>query len=204
MRSAGRRPAGSAPQARRGAGPRPPRRREGPAAARVRPLHAGPGGSSPTHHAPAFRVMLQVVETVAWLFCDSAGRGGDGCRSRRGRSEWRDDGAAPGRPGLRVVLLDRARFPRDKACGEGLMPPGVDVLRRLGLYDQVLATGARPLHDVTYQHEGGRPEASARFPNDPSRGVQRQASGSAGPHSMRCWWTRCAARRPRRCARVRS
>ena len=72
------------------------------------------------------------------------------------------------RRGLRVVLLDRARFPRDKACGEGLMPPGVDVLRRLGLYDQVLATGARPLHDVTYQHEGGRPEASARFPNDPS------------------------------------
>ena len=26
--------------------------------------------------------------------------------------------------GRRVVVFDRATFPRDKACGEGLMPPG--------------------------------------------------------------------------------
>ena len=37
------------------------------------------------------------------------------------------------RLGHDVVLVDRARFPRDKACGEGVMPPGVAVLRRLGL-----------------------------------------------------------------------
>jgi menaquinone-9 beta-reductase len=74
------------------------------------------------------------------------------------------------RQGHRVVLVDRARFPRDKACGEGLMPPGVEVLRRLGLHEKVLATGAQPLHGVAYQHEGGRPAAYAPFPPPPSGG----------------------------------
>jgi menaquinone-9 beta-reductase len=72
------------------------------------------------------------------------------------------------RRGYRVTVLDRARFPRDKACGEGLMPPGVGVLRRLGLYETVLATGARPLQGVTYQLEGGDPAATATFPNAPA------------------------------------
>ena len=35
--------------------------------------------------------------------------------------------------GVRTALLDRARFPRDKACGEGLMPAGVEVLEGLGV-----------------------------------------------------------------------
>lgn len=68
------------------------------------------------------------------------------------------------RAGHSVTVLDRARFPRDKACGEGLMPPGVDVLRRLNLLDEVLATGARPLGGVTYTHPGGSPTADAPFP----------------------------------------
>jgi menaquinone-9 beta-reductase len=72
------------------------------------------------------------------------------------------------RRGHRVTVFDRARFPRDKACGEGLMPPGVGVLHRLGLYESVLATGARPLDGVTYQHEGGRPAATAAFPVAPT------------------------------------
>ena len=37
------------------------------------------------------------------------------------------------RAGLRAVVVDRARFPRDKPCGEGLMPSGAAVLRDLGL-----------------------------------------------------------------------
>jgi 2-polyprenyl-6-methoxyphenol hydroxylase-like FAD-dependent oxidoreductase len=80
------------------------------------------------------------------------------------------------RRGHRVTVLDRAHFPRDKACGEGLMPPGVAVLRRLGLYDAVLATGARPLLGVTYQHAGGRVTASARFPR-PTSGEQAPGLG---------------------------
>jgi 2-polyprenyl-6-methoxyphenol hydroxylase-like FAD-dependent oxidoreductase len=67
-------------------------------------------------------------------------------------------------------VIDRARFPRDKPCGEGLMPPGVEVLRRLDLLDAVLATGAQPLNGVTYTHLGGKPTATAAFPTPPGGG----------------------------------
>jgi len=36
------------------------------------------------------------------------------------------------RRGLRVALVDKARFPRPKACGEGLLPHGLAALRELG------------------------------------------------------------------------
>ncbi|KQX62838.1 geranylgeranyl reductase family protein [Angustibacter sp. Root456] len=39
------------------------------------------------------------------------------------------------RQGLDVVLADKARFPRDKACGDGLTPRAIAELRRLGLSD---------------------------------------------------------------------
>lgn len=37
------------------------------------------------------------------------------------------------RRGLKVALVDRARFPRAKACGEGLLPQGVAALRDSGI-----------------------------------------------------------------------
>ncbi len=76
------------------------------------------------------------------------------------------------RLGHDVVLVDRARFPRDKACGEGLMPPGVDALRRMGLYERVLATGARPLRRVSYQQAGHPPRVSVPFPLPPGGGPE--------------------------------
>jgi menaquinone-9 beta-reductase len=41
------------------------------------------------------------------------------------------------RPDARVLLLDKATFPRDKTCGDGIAPHGLDVLRRLGVPDAV-------------------------------------------------------------------
>lgn len=38
-----------------------------------------------------------------------------------------------GRRGLRVALLEKARLPRPKACGEGLLPHGVAALAEMGL-----------------------------------------------------------------------
>ncbi len=38
-----------------------------------------------------------------------------------------------GQEGHRVLLLDRAVFPRHKTCGEGIMPEGVRVLESLGV-----------------------------------------------------------------------
>ena len=40
-------------------------------------------------------------------------------------------------PDARVLLLDRAEFPRDKVCGDGIAPHVLDVLRGLGAGDVV-------------------------------------------------------------------
>jgi flavin-dependent dehydrogenase len=81
------------------------------------------------------------------------------------------------RSGHRVTVVDRGRFPRDKACGEGLMPSGVGALRRLGVLDTVLTSGAPLLRTVTYRMaEPGGPSATAPFPTPPG-GVQEWGLG---------------------------
>jgi flavin-dependent dehydrogenase len=49
------------------------------------------------------------------------------------------------REGLRVMLADRAAFPRDKACSEYLSPEAVRLLDQLGVVDDLEAAGAQPL-----------------------------------------------------------
>src|SRR3954452_10523296 len=41
-------------------------------------------------------------------------------------------------PGCSVLLMDRAAFPRDKACGDGIAPHALDELARLGVADVLL------------------------------------------------------------------
>ena len=43
------------------------------------------------------------------------------------------------RAGLDVVLIDQHAFPRDKVCGDGLIPDAHHALRKLGVLDEVLA-----------------------------------------------------------------
>jgi geranylgeranyl reductase family protein len=43
----------------------------------------------------------------------------------------------------RVLLLDRKQFPRDKACGDGLLPDAQGVLRRAGLLERAVELGHR-------------------------------------------------------------
>jgi flavin-dependent dehydrogenase len=64
-----------------------------------------------------------------------------------------------GRDGLTVELFERARFPREKPCGEGLMPAGVAVLEQLGLAE---AVGGAPFYGVRYHF--GDLMAEGRFP----------------------------------------
>ena len=66
------------------------------------------------------------------------------------------------RAGRTVALLDRAAFPRRKACGEGILPAGVAVLRELGVLDEAAALG-RAFKGVSYTTREGR-EARCRFP----------------------------------------
>ena len=42
-------------------------------------------------------------------------------------------GALRADPGLRVALLDRADFPRDKCCGDGIAPHVIDLLEEAGV-----------------------------------------------------------------------
>lgn len=65
--------------------------------------------------------------------------------------------------GYRVAVFDKERFPRDKPCGEGLMPPGVDVLSRLKLDRSVADTGAPDFQGIAFGL-AGQPPTYVPFP----------------------------------------
>jgi geranylgeranyl reductase family protein len=48
------------------------------------------------------------------------------------------------RKGRRVLLADRAAFPREKVCGDALIPDAVACLRRAGLWEEVRDAGYAP------------------------------------------------------------
>ena len=52
--------------------------------------------------------------------------------------------------GHRVIIFDKQAFPRDKPCGEGLMPGGRPALRELGLEENVVSGGAPPLRGIQF------------------------------------------------------
>ena len=89
-------------------------------------------------------------------------------------------GALRADPGLRVLLLDRADFPRDKSCGDGIAPHVVDVLGAVGAGGRRRRLGAA---------------APARACAAASRGVERAdgpagVGGAAGRLRRTAWSTR--------------
>jgi geranylgeranyl reductase family protein len=64
-------------------------------------------------------------------------------------------GALAARPDARVLLLDRARFPRDKSCGDGVAPHALDVLSSVGADDAV--DGFRPVSRLRLGFSDGVP-----------------------------------------------
>jgi len=64
------------------------------------------------------------------------------------------------RAGVAVRIVERARFPRTKVCGEYLSGGAVDALARLGVLDAVRAV-ASPLRGVRLVPTGGEPVALA-------------------------------------------
>jgi geranylgeranyl reductase family protein len=53
-------------------------------------------------------------------------------------------------PSLRVLLLDRSDFPRDKSCGDGIAPHVLDALAEVGAADVV--QGWSPLRELELAH----------------------------------------------------
>jgi flavin-dependent dehydrogenase len=70
---------------------------------------------------------------------------------------------------LQVLLLDRATPPIDKACGEGILPEGVRVLRELGV--EIPPSDAAPFVGVRFLDD--RIEAAGRFTAGAGLGVRR-------------------------------
>jgi menaquinone-9 beta-reductase len=58
------------------------------------------------------------------------------------------------RAGVRVRLLDRAAFPREKLCGDTINPGTLALLRRLNLAAEIVA-GGRPIDGMIVTGEGG-------------------------------------------------
>lgn len=49
--------------------------------------------------------------------------------------------------GLKVLILEKDKFPREKVCGDCLTPTGVSLTRELGIYSELLKVG-KPLEGV--------------------------------------------------------
>lgn len=71
------------------------------------------------------------------------------------------------RQGWKVVVFEKRDWPVDKACGEGIMPTGLAVLKRLG----VKPSGS-PFYGISYRIWQG-PQAQARFAEGPGLAVRR-------------------------------
>ena len=59
------------------------------------------------------------------------------------------------RTGARVLVLDRADFPRDKVCGDAVAPEAFDVLGGLGVDVAALADGYPPVPRLSLRSPGG-------------------------------------------------
>lgn len=71
--------------------------------------------------------------------------------------------------GLDVVLVDAHAFPRDKVCGDALLPDAHRALERLGVLDQVMARAHPVSHVAVIAPLGGRLEVPARIAVLPRR-----------------------------------
>lgn len=85
-------------------------------------------------------------------------------------------GAGPGgstaanllaRRGISTLLLDKAEFPRDKVCGDGLTPQAIYWLDRLGCVDEVLAETRGCIEECDL-YINGRHLLTAGFPDGTS------------------------------------
>ena len=70
--------------------------------------------------------------------------------------------------GLRVLVLDRASFPRDKVCGEFISPAADDILNELDVLEVIQQSDPMRLHGVAISSYG-KPELCIDYPPCPGR-----------------------------------
>lgn len=100
-----------------------------------------------------------------------AGPAGSACAQRLARA------------GLDTLLVDSQPFPRDKVCGDGLIPDAHHALRRLGVHDEVMSHAERSGHVAMIAPRGGRldvPGTLAVLPRRVLDDIVKRAAERAG------------------------
>jgi geranylgeranyl reductase family protein len=91
------------------------------------------------------------------------------------------------RSGVDVVLADQYAFPRDKICGDGLIPDAYAALRALGVLDEVMAVAQPVSHVGCIGPRGGRldvPGTMAVLPRKTLDDILCKAALRAGAHML--------------------
>jgi geranylgeranyl reductase family protein len=83
------------------------------------------------------------------------------------------------RGGREVVLVDQRAFPRDKVCGDALIPDAHAALKRLGVFDEVMARAQRVHHVACIGPGGGRLEVPGELAVLPRRELDAIVCGNA-------------------------
>ena len=94
------------------------------------------------------------------------------------------------RAGLHTVQVDQHDFPRDKICGDGLIPDAHAALRRLGVYDEVMAQAQAAQHVACIGPRGGRvdvPGSVAVLPRKQLDHILVRAAQRAGARLHTPW-----------------
>jgi geranylgeranyl reductase family protein len=73
--------------------------------------------------------------------------------------------------GRDVLLVDQHDFPRDKVCGDGLIPDAHHAFVRLGVHDEVMARARRVAHVGCIGPRGGRVDVPGRLAVLPRRAL---------------------------------
>jgi geranylgeranyl reductase family protein len=94
------------------------------------------------------------------------------------------------RHGRQVVLVDQHDFPRDKVCGDGLIPDAHHALQRLGVHDEVMAHAQRLSHVACIAPRGGRVDVPGRLavlPRQQLDDILKRAAERAGAQFHAPW-----------------
>ena len=94
------------------------------------------------------------------------------------------------RAGLQVVLVDQQAFPRDKVCGDGLIPDAHAALQRLGVHAEVMDQAQAARHVGCIGPRGGRIDVPGRVAVLPRReldDILKRAAERAGAAFFAPW-----------------
>jgi geranylgeranyl reductase family protein len=94
------------------------------------------------------------------------------------------------RHGRDVLLLDQQSFPRDKVCGDGLIPDAHAALQRLGVAEAVRAVAHTSSHVACVGPRGGRIEVPGRLAVLPRRELDKillDSARAAGARFVAPW-----------------